>query len=199
MLFAGHITLPKANPREPAIEVLNTLFGGSFNSRINRNLREDKAWSYGARSVFVGARGQRPFFTYAQVQTDKTAESMIEIQKELREVVSSRPPTEEEINLAKSIKTLSLPGKWETMGAISGSISQIVRFGFQDDYWKGYAEAIRNLDDEAVAEAARDALHPEAITWVVVGDRSKIEEKIRGLEFGEIEFLDADGKLIAGE
>ena len=93
------------------------------------NLREDKGWSYGARSVFVGARGQRPFFTYAQVQTDKTAESMVEILAEMRAITSTQPPSEDEITLAKSIKTLSLPGRWETIDAIASSISQIVRFG----------------------------------------------------------------------
>ncbi|MBW2390606.1 MAG: insulinase family protein [Deltaproteobacteria bacterium] len=194
MVFAGHIAPPKANEREPAIEAMNELLGGSFNSRINRNLREDKHWSYGAHSVFVGARGQRPFFVYAPVQTDKTAESLSEIERELREIRTTRPPTADEIERAKNRRTLSLPGSWETAAAISASVLQLVRFGFEDDFWNRYPDSIRNLSNDEVAEAAREILRPDALTWVVVGDRSKIEPGIRALGFGEIHFIDADGR-----
>jgi zinc protease len=194
MVFAGHIAPPKANEHEPAIEAMNELLGGGFNSRINRNLREDKHWSYGAHSVFIGARGQRPFFVYAPVQADKTAESMVEIERELREIRTSRPPTPEEIELAKNRRTLSLPGSWETADAISASVQQLVRYGFADDFWNRYPASIRNLDNEEVVESARAVLHPDALTWVVVGDRSMIEPSVRALGFGEIHFIDADGK-----
>ncbi|MCP4037799.1 MAG: insulinase family protein [bacterium] len=195
-VFAGHLAPPKANEREPAIEAMNELLGGGFNSRINRNLREDKHWSYGAHSVFVGARGQRPFFVYAAVQTDKTADSMVEIEKELREIQTTRPPTADEIERAKNIRTLSLPGKWESGGAISTSIAELVRFGFEDDYWNRYPERIRALADAQVAEAAKTALRPDALTWIVVGDLSKVESAIRALDLGPITLIDADGEAV---
>jgi zinc protease len=196
MVFAGHIAPPKANALEPAIETMNEILGGGFNSRINRNLREDKHWSYGAHSVFVGARGQRPFFVYSPVQADKTAAAMSEIDRELREVRTTRPPSKDEVERAKNIRTLSLPGKWETSGAISASISQLVRFQFEDDFWNRYPESIRSLSDEDVAEAARSVLRPQAITWIVIGDRAKIEAEIRELGFGEIHLIDADAQRV---
>ncbi|MBW2294782.1 MAG: insulinase family protein, partial [Deltaproteobacteria bacterium] len=147
-----------------------------------------------AHSVFVGARGQRPFFVYAPVQTDKTAESLSEIERELREIRTTRPPTADEIERAKNRRTLSLPGSWETAAAISASVLQLVRFGFEDDFWNRYPDSIRNLSNDEVAEAAREILRPDALTWVVVGDRSKIEPGIRALGFGEIHFIDADGR-----
>ncbi len=196
MVFAGHLAPPRSNPRESAIEVMNEVLGNGFNSRLNRNLREDKAWSYGAHSTFVRARGQRPFLVFAAVQTDKTADSMVEMIRELKDVQDSRPPTADEINRAKGLRTLSLPGRWETGGAIASSIGDIVRFGFDDGYWNDYAGSINGVGEDAVAEAAKHALRPDALTWIVVGDRAQIEESVRALDLGPIEFIDADGKPI---
>ncbi len=196
MVFAGHIAPPKANANEPAIEAMNELLGGGFNSRINRNLREEKHWSYGAHSVFVGARGQRPFFVYAPVQTDKTAESLREIRREMHEIRTTQPPTSDEIEWAKNKRTLSLPGRWETAGAISNSVVDLVRFGFKDDFWNRYPDSIRKLSDQAVSKAAQETLNPDALIWVVVGDRKEIEPGIRALGFGEIHFIDADARSV---
>ena len=88
MVIAGNPAPPKSNPDEPAIETMNAVLGSDFGSRLNMNLREDKHWSYGAGSFIRDARGPRPFIAYAPVQTDKTKESIVELQKELREMVS---------------------------------------------------------------------------------------------------------------
>jgi len=193
MVFAGHLAPPRSNPREPAIEVMNELLGGGFNSRINRNLREDKSWSYGAHSAFIRARGQRPFFVYASVQTDKTSDSMLEIAKELKAIRGEQPPSADEIERAKSVRTLSLPGRWETGEAVAGSISDIVRFGLADDYWNDYADAINEVDEDAAAEAATFALRPDSLVWIVVGDRKQIEGPVEALGLGPIRFIDANG------
>ena len=87
LILAGHVAPPKANPDEIAIEAMNAILGGQFTSRINMNLREDKHWAYGAQTLFWDARGQRPFIAFAPVQTDKTKESIQEIQKELRGIL----------------------------------------------------------------------------------------------------------------
>jgi zinc protease len=194
IVLAGHLAPPKANPDEAAIDAMNGVLGGSFSARLNMNLRERRGWSYGARSYFVDARGQRPFLAYAPVQTDKTRESMTEIARELREIAGSRPPATEELAKVVDQQTLTLPGRWETGKAVSRSIAQIVRFGFADDYWQGYPEAVRALDLAQVSAAARSVVRADALTWVVVGDRAKIEAGIRELGFGEIRVLDADGR-----
>ena len=98
---------PTNNPDEIAIETMNTILGGSFTSRINMNLREDKHWSYGARSMLLDAKGQRMFFAYAPVQSDKTKESIVEIDKELRGILGDRPPTPEELDKAQKNQTLA--------------------------------------------------------------------------------------------
>jgi zinc protease len=196
ILFAGHLAPPKANPEEASIEAMNEVLGGSFSARINMNLREDKHWAYGAYSFFVDARGQRPFIAYAPVQTDKTVAAMQEIEKELRDIVGSRPASQVELDRAIDKKTLTLPGRWETNAAVGGAIAAMVRFGFPDDYWTRYPVEMRAQTTDRVADAAERVVHPEALTWVVVGDRAKIEDEIRAAGFGPIHRVDADGNPV---
>ena len=144
-IFAAHVAAPKANPDEIAFETMTHVLGGSFNSRINMNLREDKHWSYGAGTLVFDAAGPRPFMAYAPVQTDKTRESMEEVAKEMRGIVGPVPVTEDELDRAKRAQTLRLPGAWETAGRVAGSISEIVRFGLPDDYFQTYPENVRAL------------------------------------------------------
>jgi zinc protease len=176
-----------------AIEAMNEVIGGSFSARINMNLREDKHWAYGAYSFFVDARGQRPFIAYAPVQTDKTVAAMQEIQKELQDIIGSRPASQAELDRAIDKKTLTLPGRWETNAAVGAAIASMVRFGFPDDYWTRYPVEMRAQTIDQVADAAEQVVHPEALTWVVVGDRAEIEDGIRAAGFGPIHLVDADG------
>ena len=118
LILAGRLAPPKANDEELAIEAVNEVLGGSFSARINMNLREEKGWSYGARSRIRAARGQRPFYVAASVQTDKTSESMVEIRRELAAIVGDSPPTAAELERAKVKETLTLPGRWETSVAV---------------------------------------------------------------------------------
>jgi zinc protease len=196
LLFAGNVAPPKANPDEVAIETLNNILGGTFTSRINMNLREDKHWSYGAGSVLAGARGQRPFFAYTSVQTDKTKESMAEINKELREVLDKRPVTDEEVGKNKNNEILELPGTWETAQSVGTSMSNLIRYGLPDDYYQTYPEKIRQLTTAQVKAAAQKLLFPDHLVWVVIGDRTKVESGIRELGLGQIRLIDADGNLI---
>ena len=196
-ILAADLAAPKANPREYAIEAMTSLLGGQFTSRVNMNLREGKHWSYGAFTLIWDARGQRPFIAYAPVQTDKTKESMIEVDRELRGILGPRPVTADELAKAQANLTLTLPGNWETMGAVQGSLEQMVTYGLDDRYFETYAQRVRGLSISDAAAAAQATIRPDHLVWVVVGDRSKIEAGIRELNWGEIRFLDADGKPLA--
>ena len=198
LILVGDLAPPKANPDEPSIETMNTVLGGTFTARLNMNLRENKHWSYGAFTFFRDARAQRPFVVYAPVQTDKTKDALVEIGKELRGIVTDRPATPEELDLAKAALTLTLPGGWETMDAVSGTIREIVTFGLDDRYYDTYAERIRGQTVQTVTAAARETIQPDRLVWVVVGDRAKIEASIRELGLGEIRLIDADGNPIPG-
>ncbi|MEQ9561157.1 MAG: insulinase family protein, partial [Woeseiaceae bacterium] len=179
IIFAGNVAPAVGDGNEIAIETMNEILGGSFTSRINMNLREDKNWSYGARSLLLNTRGQRPFIVYAPVQTDKTMESIAEIRRELTEYLGDNPATEEEMDKVKANNTLSLPGRWETGAAVLRDIGEIVDFDLPDDYWDTYASSVRNLSTEQVDDAADEVIKPANMIWVVVGDRQKIETAIR--------------------
>ena len=196
IIFAGNLTLPRDNQQEIALQTANDILGGQFTARLNMNLREDKHWSYGARSVVVGARGQRPFFAYAPVQTDKTKESMVEIAKELGAILKDQPPSEEEVQRITTQEALELAGSWETIGAVSGSISEIVTYSLPDDYWATYTERLKSLEVPPVRASVDELIHLDRLIWVVVGDLSKIEPGIRELGLGEIRFIDADGNPV---
>jgi zinc protease len=193
IIFAGNIAPAVSDGNELAVETMNEIIGGSFTSRINMNLREDKAWAYGAMTLLLDTKAQRPFIAYAPVQTDKTMESMAEIRRELVEYLGDNPATDEEIDKVKSNNTLSLPGRWETASAVLRDIGEIVTFDLPDDYWDTYADSVRNVSGEQIATAADAVIKPDNLIWVVVGDREKIESRVRELELGEITLLDPDG------
>ena len=132
--------------------------------------------------------------TVAPVQTDKTKESLAEINKEFRAILADRPLTQEELLNVQNNETLSLPGSRETQEAVGDSVNDLVHFGLPDNYYDTMVSKIRALKPADVAGAAKIVVHPDNLIWVVVGDRAKIEPGIKELGLGEIRLLDADGK-----
>jgi zinc protease len=197
VIIAGEL-IPKKNPTEDiALDAMNDILGGAFTSRINMNLREDKTWSYGADTTIVDTAAQRPFLAIAPVQADKTAEAMREIQKEIEQFEGARGATAAEVATSKRRSTLTLPGRWETARSVARDIAELVRFGLPDDYWSSYAELVRALGVDGVSAAARRVLDPGKLSWVVVGDRSVVERKVRDLGLGDVRIVDADGEPTA--
>lgn len=195
-IIAGQMIPAKNEGDELARDVMNAIFGGEFNARLNMNLREDKHWAYGAYAFFLDTAAQRPYVSWASVQTDKTAESMAEIRKELTEIISSHPPQQDEMDHVLQKLTLSLPGQWETADSVSGALAEIVRFDLPDNYWNTYAQELRSLKLDEIQAAANSVINPDQLVWVVVGDRAKIEANIRALGYQDIKILDEDGNEI---
>jgi len=178
------------------LNTANDVLGGTFTSRINMNLREDKHWSYGARSSLAETRGQRPWLLSAPVQTDKTVESIQEIQRELADFLAARPITADEVAKIRSRDVRALSGQYETNAAVSGAIGDIVRFGRPDDYVRTLRARLQAQTDAGARQAAAQAFQPGSLTWVIVGDLSKIEAPIRELGLGIVQVLDADGNVL---
>jgi zinc protease len=196
LLFAVHVAPPRSDPDNIAFETVNTVLGGSFISRLNMNLRQDKHWSYGAGTSLIDAKGQRPFVISAMVQTDKTAESIQETLKELRGLVGAHQATETEIRAAKDTLVLTLPGSNETSREVASSYADILTFGLPDSYLNDYVDKVDALNTADLQSAAVKLIHPDALTWVVVGDVAAIEAGIRKLGLGEVKVLDADGTVL---
>jgi zinc protease len=196
VVVAGHVAPPRNTPDEIAFEVLNTILGGAFTSRVNMNIREEKHWSYGARTAFQAARAQRLYYASAPVQSDKTRETMIELRKEFSEIAGSRPATPEEMEMARENRTLRIPGSRETGAQVLASIVELVNYQLPDDWYNTYSAKVRALTQRDVTAAAEKLIRPDKLIWVVVGDRAKVEAGIRELNYGELRVVDADGNPV---
>ena len=196
LIFTGIIAPPKSVPEDIAIGTMNTVLGGAFVSRLNMNLREDKHWSYGAFSFLPNARGQRIFIAAAPVQTDKTKESVVEVERELKDITKDHVVTADEMANAKTRLALSLPGRWETSNAVMTALRDLIQFNLPNDYYDTYAGKVNALTLKNTNDAAVEVIRPQNLTWVVIGDRAKIESGLRDLNMGEIRVVDADGNPV---
>ncbi|MDP3312268.1 pitrilysin family protein [Lutibacter sp.] len=199
VIIAGHLTEKYGTISEIALEQMVSILGGDFTSRINMNLREDKHWAYGAGSFVLGAQQERPFLVYAPVQTDKTAESVSELRKEIIDFVSTRPVTQAELDKVKTNQILKLPGQWETNGAVNNSLYDLVKYNLPDDYYQKYDENVRNLSLTDLKSISKKVIKPNEVNWFMVGDKSKIEGKLMDLGFDDIIEIDADGNPVKTE
>ena len=198
LILAGELAPSTEAPNNLPIETMSSAFGGTFTSRLNMNLREDKHWAYGAFSFLREAKGQRPFLMYAPVQTDKTADSVAEILKEARGVVGDKPLTAAEVDKIKVGDVRSLPGSYQTTAAVMGALQNIALYHRPDDYVQTLKSRIEAQTDAEVNAAAKEVIHPGQLTWVIVGDLAKIRAPLEKLDLGAMQVLDADGRPVAG-
>jgi len=131
-----------------------------------------------------------------QVQTDKTAESMQEIQRELGDYISTRPATAKEVDRAKLNRTRSLPGSFSTNRGFLGSIIRSDSYGLPFDYAETAAARVEAVMRDDVETRARDLIDPAKLTWLITGDLERIEESVRALNYGEVEVWDAFGNKL---
>jgi len=196
-IVAAQLMPSSKDPGAVDLEFANSVFGGDFTSRLNMNLREDKHWSYGARSSLMNALNQRVWMASAPVQIDKTIESIQEMRKEIGAFASGeRAVNAEEVARLQAISIRTLPGSYETARAVLSTIATNNRFGRPDDFVVWRKGKIEQMQPAGVQQVATANFHPEALTWIVVGDRSKIEAGVRGLDLGEVTVIDADGKVV---
>ncbi|MDF0707063.1 M16 family metallopeptidase [Flagellimonas okinawensis] len=193
VILAGHLTEKYGDVSEIALEQMVNILGGDFTSRINMNLREDKHWSYGAGGFVMGSKEERPFIVYAPVQTDKTAESVTEIRKEISEFTSTKPATSEELEKVKTNQVLKLPGQWETNSSVNSSVRNLIRYNLPDDYYQKYDQNVRNLSLDDIKKVSNQVVQPDKVNWFMVGDRAEIINKLDELGFDNIIEIDADG------
>ncbi len=191
-LVVGNLAFPRNHPDRTACEVVNNALGGMFTSRLNSNLREEKAFTYGASSFFFGTREPGPFICFTQVETSHTAESVYEIVRELRDITSSRPLAGLELQASRDNLIKSFPRNFETLSAIAQQVEEIFAYDLAPSEWKDTVARLQNVDELAALQAAQKHIHPDALLIVVVGDRSRIEAELRNLHLGTIHILEQD-------
>jgi zinc protease len=195
-LWLGAVGADRRTPDYAAIEVMNNAFGGTFSSRLNLNLREDKGYTYGAFSTFVMRKSAGPFFALAGVRTDVTGPSLAEMLKEAAGM-STRPPTDKELSNAKENLVRSLPGDFETDQSTRNSFATLYIYQLGLDYWAKYPALISAIDASTVVKTATKYLAADRLHVVAVGDKAKILPQLQKVDpaFGSPEIRDADGNV----
>jgi zinc protease len=189
----GWVGVPRSTPDYPTLQVLNTILGGSFTSRLNTNLRETHGYSYGAFSGFEERISPGAFSARAGVQTDKTAEALKEFFNELTGIL--KPIPGEELEKAKNYVALSFPAEFESTGDLAQKMEEQVVHSLPDEYFPSYIRSIVQVTGPGVEKAAGRYIQPDKFAVVIVGDRKVIEPGIRALNLGPIEILSVEQAL----
>jgi predicted Zn-dependent peptidase len=186
----GTIGVARSTPDFFPIQVLNTVLGGSFSSRLNLNLREKRGYTYGASSGFDMRLTPGPFSAQAGVQTDKTSESLTEFFNELNGILKTVPA--DELARAKNYVSLRFPSSFETTGDIARRLEDAIVYRLPDDYYSRYVQNIEAVTAADVQRVAQKYIQPDRLAVVVVGDSKVIEPGIRKLNLGPITTLSID-------
>jgi zinc protease len=189
----GWVGVPRTTPDYFTLQVLNTVLGGSFTSRLNQNLRETHGYSYGASSFFDMRLGAGPFAAGAGVQTDKTAEALREFFNELNGI--AKPIGPDELTKAKNYIALGFPADFETSGDLSRRIEELIVYKLPESYYEQYVSNVQAVTSAGVQKAAATYVQPSKFAVVVVGDRKAIEAPIRALNLAPVRVMTVEEAL----
>ncbi|HLX12563.1 MAG TPA: insulinase family protein, partial [Bacteroidota bacterium] len=189
----ARIGTTRATPDYFALQVLNTILGGAFTSRLNMNLRETHGYTYGAFSGFDYRPMPGPFVARAAVQTNVTDKSLTEFMKELNGIMQPIPA--DELDKAKNYLALRYPENFQTVAQITNQLSDMVTYNLPDNYFNNYVQRVLAVSEKDVENAAKKYLDPSAMDIIVVGDRKVVEKGIDSLGIAPIKNFSIDDVL----
>jgi len=190
----GHPGPPRGTPDYYALQVMNTMLGGMFQSRLNANIREDKGYSYGVGSGFNYGKGPGAFSADGNIVSDKTDEALVEFMKELRGILGSRPVADDELRTAKQSLIQRLPSSFGSVAGTNNSLRTIWTQNLPDDYYQQYAKAIAAVTKDDVLRVAKKHIDLDHLAIVIVGDRASIEAPLKATGIAPIAILDIEGR-----
>ena len=183
-LRMGHMSISRTDPDYLRLLVLNMVLGGQFVSRINMNLREDKGYTYGARTAFEARRGPGPFLLQASVQSEATADAIRESIGEISAIRGDRPVTREELETGRAALTRGYPRNFETAEQVARAAAQMALHDLPEDYYTTFVPLVLAIDERQVTDAAARHLDPSRLLIVVVGDRDRFADGLAPLGLG---------------
>lgn len=192
----GLVGPPRTTPDYFALQVMNTILGGIFQSRLQHNIREEKGYSYGVNSRFAYGKGPGSFLGGGAMTTGKTDSALIEFMKELRGVQGARPFTDDELAQGKAHLAQGLPSLFQSVGATNNSIATLYVQDLPKDYYQTYAAKINAITKDDLVRVAKQYIDLDHLNIVIVGDRAVIEEPLRKTGIAPIVMLGIDGKPI---
>ena len=170
---------PRNTPDFFALQVMNTMLGGMFQSRLNANIREEKGYSYGVTSNFGYGKGPGPFRTGGDIVTEKSDAALVEFMKELKGILGARPITDDELSVAKDALIQRLPGTFASVSSINGALTTLWVQNLPDDYYQQYAKRIAAVTKDDVLRVAKQYVTVDKLAIVIVGDRKVIEAPLK--------------------
>ena len=186
----GLVGVARSTPDYFTLDVVNTILGGSFTSRLNQNLREVHGYAYGASSGFSMRAAAGPFTAAAGVQTDKTTESLREFFKELDAIRDPIPASD--LERGRNYEALGFPSGFETLSGMAAELTSMAVYGIPETFFGDYVPRIQAVTSAAAEAAAKKYIVPDKFAIVVVGDLSKIEKGIRDANFAPVKVLSVD-------
>jgi zinc protease len=191
-LRIGTVGVSRSTERFHTLVVANTVLGGSFTSRLNTKLREEKGYTYGAGSVFDMRRGAGPFEASTAVESSATDSAVVDILEEIGRL-SREPVPQDELARARNYLALRLPQRFESADDVVRALSALASYDVPFDFYEAYVEEVLAVDAASILEAARAALDVDDMHVVVVGDRAAVEEPLRALGLGPFRTAKAPG------
>jgi predicted Zn-dependent peptidase len=180
-LRIGHLSAQRNTPDYSALLVMNSVLGGQFVSRVNLKLREEKGYTYGARTGFDWRRGLAPFSLSTSVHTAATAEAVKDAHAEIDSIRGARPVTAGELDLSKASLTRGYPRNFETAAQVARAVGQLALFGLPDTYFQEFMPKVNAVTQDDVTRVAAAYLDPGRLTTLVVGDHAAIRESMSRL------------------
>ena len=190
----GSLEIPYTNPDFFKATVMNYKLGGSFNGIVNLILREEKGYTYGARTLFTGSFYPGYFVAQAGVQSNATLESVEIFKDEITKYRDGLSPEDMKFTREALIKSNAL--RFETIGALRGMLGQIAKYNLPFDYIKNEEMQISEMTIDQHKNLAQKYLHPEKMIYLIVGDKATQMDKLKGLGFGDPVQLDKDGNIL---
>lgn len=189
-LRVGHVGIARGHPDYLAVVVMNAILGGLFSSRINLNLRERHAFTYGASSGFDTRRAAGPFVVSSAVKSEVTARAVQEILLEI-DAMRAAPPRAEELSLATEYLAGVFPIRFETTSAVAGALAGATVHGLGADWFRTYRDQVQAITVDDVHRAAMAHLDPSRLLVLAVGDAATITEPLTLLGHGDVAVLAA--------
>lgn len=189
----GRIGVARSTADYYPLLVMNTILGGSFASRLNQKLREEKQYTYGARSSFAFRLMAGPFTASAAVQTEVTDSALVEFMRELNAILED--VSDEEMTRARNFVALRFPSRFQAVSQIAGALENLFEYDLQPGYFNNFVQNVLSVTKEDVLRVARQHIDPERVAIIVVGDRSVIEDGVRALNLGPVRVLSVEDVL----
>jgi zinc protease len=178
------------------VDLVNHVFGGSFESRLNQHFRETRCWSYNARSVLLSTRHQRLHMSYLHVQADKTTEAMVDLLQQYEDISRVKPISARETHDAQMNVLYAYPGRRETVRQLADTYRESLRLNLAENYFESFWDRTMAVTDDNMNDVAVKSLRSDGLVWLIIGDMKAIETDVRGLGIGAVHRIDEGGSCL---